>query len=135
MTCNFSESIAAVMFAVRKLQQPLAVLPVVIIGLGFSASPLLASSELPIYPVEQWCNRVAGSTGQRSELIYSGCLSQEQSAYDNLKPMWSSLSSQMQKWCDTVAKSGGSGSYLILNGCIDQEQGAARENSSRQFRH
>ena len=133
MTCNFSKSIAAITLAVRKIKRPLAVLPVAIIGLGFSAGPLLAS-ELPFYAVEQWCDTVARSAGQRSELIYSGCLSQEQSAYDNLKPKWSSLSSQMQKWCDTVAKSGGSGSYMILDGCIDQEQGAARENSTRQFR-
>jgi hypothetical protein len=94
----------------------------------------VAAGELPSYPVEQWCDRVASSSGPRSELIYGGCIKQEQSAYDSLKGTWSVLPSQMQSWCDTVAKSGGAGSYLILNGCVQQEQNAGRENSTRQFR-
>jgi hypothetical protein len=103
-----------------------------IVLIGFSTS--VAAGELPSYAVEQWCDRVASSPGSRSELIYGGCIKQEQSAYDSLKGSWSALPSQMQSWCDSVAKSGGGGSYLILNGCVQQEQNAGRENSTRQFR-
>jgi hypothetical protein len=108
----------------------IAVATIVLVG-SITSVP---AGELPTYPVEQWCDRVANSSGSRSELIFGGCIQQEQSAYDSLKATWGVLPSQMQSWSDTVAKSGGAGSYLILNGCVQQEQNAGRENSSRQFR-
>ena len=58
---------------------------------------------------------------------------QEQTAYDQLKPLWDTLPTQMQRWCDQVALSTGTGSYMILNGCVEQELKAAQENSRRQF--
>jgi len=89
---------------------------------------------LPVYPVEQWCEKVSRSAGAKSEMIYGGCLDQEQSAYDALKKSWAALPGQTQTWCDKVAKSSGGGSYMILNGCVEQETNAAKENSVRQFR-
>jgi hypothetical protein len=92
------------------------------------------AAELPYYEVEKWCETIARSAGARSELIYGGCVNQEQSAYDALKPRWASLPAQTQRWCDQVARASGSGSYLILNGCVQQEISAGQENSRRQFR-
>jgi hypothetical protein len=91
------------------------------------------ASEIPIYPVEQWCDKVAKSVGARSEQIYGGCISQEQSAYDGLKNRWSTFPSATQSWCDRVARSSGAGSYTILSGCVEQEIKAGQENSRRQF--
>jgi hypothetical protein len=92
------------------------------------------ASEIPFYSVEQWCDTVAKSVGPRSEVIYGGCVDQEQSAYDTLKRVWNTLSAQTQNWCDRVARSTGGGSYTILNGCVEQEINASQENSTRQFR-
>jgi hypothetical protein len=47
-----------------------------------------SAGELPNYPVERWCDQVAQSAGSRSELIYGGCIGQEQTAYDRLKGTW-----------------------------------------------
>ncbi|GAB9242109.1 hypothetical protein BDS110ZK12_39450 [Bradyrhizobium diazoefficiens] len=97
-------------------------------------APLAAkASELPNYPVEKWCDQVARAGGTRSELIYGGCIDQEQSAYDHLKGAWGGVPPQTQKWCDQVARSGSGGSYLILNGCVDQEDAARQQNSTRRF--
>jgi hypothetical protein len=92
------------------------------------------ASEVPFYAVEQWCDKVAKAAGARSEMIYGGCVKQEQSAYDTMKRVWNTLPAQTQTWCDRVARSGGVGSYMILNGCTEQEIAAAGENSQRQFR-
>ena len=91
------------------------------------------ASEMPFYPVEQWCDQVARSAGARSEMIYGGCISQEQSAYDSLKSRWSTLPIATQSWCDSVARSSGAGSYMILKGCVEQEINAGQANSRRQF--
>jgi hypothetical protein len=88
----------------------------------------------PFYAVEKWCDRVASSAGEKSELIYAGCVSQEQSAYDNIRQTWNTLPSETQAWCDRVARSGGLGSYMILDGCLAQEVSAGRRNSKTQFR-
>jgi len=95
---------------------------------GYAQTP-----ELPSYEVEKWCDVVARSAGSRSELIYGGCIEQEQSAYDELKERWASLPVQTRHWCQQVAKSGGKGSYAILNGCVEQEIAAKQENAKRQF--
>jgi hypothetical protein len=91
------------------------------------------ASEIPAYPVEQWCDKVARVAGARSEMIYGGCISQEQSAYDGLKTRWSTLPIATQNWCDNVARSSGAGSYMILSGCVEQEVNAGQQNSRRQF--
>jgi hypothetical protein len=88
----------------------------------------------PFYAVEKWCDRVARSSGERSEFIYAGCVSQEQSAYDKISQTWNTLPSQTQAWCDRVARSGGVGSYMILDGCVEQEVSAGQQNSKTQFR-
>jgi hypothetical protein len=92
------------------------------------------ASEVPFYSVEQWCDAVSRSAGPKSEMIYGGCVNQEQSAYDTLKRVWNTLPAEMQNWCDRVARSTGAGSYMILNGCVEQEISAGQENSRRQFR-
>jgi len=105
-------------------------------GLTFAAATIAAaaSERLPIYSPERWCEHVARATGARSELVYGGCLDEEQSSYDALKPRWGDLSAQTQRWCNQVATAPGSGSYLILRGCVDEELKAAHENAQRQFR-
>jgi hypothetical protein len=96
-------------------------------------SPSARAAELPNYPVERWCDQVARSAGSRSEMIYGGCIKQEQTAYDHLKRSWADVPSQTQNWCDQVARSSGGGSYMILNGCVDQESSARQQNSTRRF--
>jgi hypothetical protein len=91
------------------------------------------ASEIPNYTVAQWCDKVAKSAGDRSEMIYGGCISQEQSAYDGLKHRWKTLPIATQNWCDRVARSSGTGSYMILNGCVAQEINAGQQNSRREF--
>jgi hypothetical protein len=98
-----------------------------------SMSTLLArADDIPNYPVEQWCKKVAGTAGG-SEMIYSGCMDQEQDAYDALKQSWANVPDKTRAWCDQVAKSPGTGSYKLLQGCIDQEATAREENSKRRF--
>lgn len=91
------------------------------------------AADLPDYAVEKWCDQVSRTSGSRSELIYGGCIDQEQTAYDRLKATWSSVPSQTRNWCAQVARSGGGGSYTILNGCVDQENTARQQNTTRRF--
>jgi hypothetical protein len=81
---------------------------------------------LPVYPVEQWCEKVSRSAGAKSEMIYGGCLDQEQSAYDALKKSWAALPGQTQTWCDKVAKSSGGGSYVILMAALNKRPTPAK---------
>jgi len=97
------------------------------------ATATARADDLPVYPVEQWCEKVSRSAGARSEMVYGACLDQEQSAYDALKKSWAALPGQTQTWCDKIAKATG-GSYMILNGCVEQEGAAGKANSERQFR-
>jgi hypothetical protein len=89
--------------------------------------------EIPDYPVERWCKDVAKASGG-SEVIYGGCIEQEQTAYDELKGSWMEVPRKTQSWCNQVAKAPGSGSYLILKGCIEQETAAQNENATRHFK-
>jgi hypothetical protein len=100
---------------------------------ALSVTTAVRANEIPTYQVEQWCEKVSRSAGSRSEMIYGGCINQEQSAYDTLKKSWAGLPTQTQDWCDKVAKSTGGGTYMILNGCVDQETSARKENSTRRF--
>jgi len=98
-----------------------------------SPLPTAVAGGLPDYPVEQWCDQVARLGGSRSELLYGGCIGQEQTAYDHLKGTWGDAPPQTQNWCDQVARTGGGGSYMMLNGCVDQENAARQQNSTRRF--
>ncbi|HMF49692.1 MAG TPA: hypothetical protein VK603_13665 [Candidatus Saccharimonadales bacterium] len=88
--------------------------------------------EVPDYPVERWCKEVAKTAGD-SEIIYGGCIQQEQSAYDDLKVSWTEVPRKTQIWCKEVAKASGPGSYMILKGCVEQEAAAQKENTTRHF--
>src|SRR4051812_20481879 len=106
------------------------------ISISFAALllvPAAHSGEVPFYSVEQWCNKVAHSSGARSETIYGGCIDLEQSAYDTLRNIWSPLPADTQVWCDKVARSSGTGSYKILNECVEDQETANKTNSTRQF--
>jgi hypothetical protein len=104
-----------------------------IVALFVLAGAAQAETILPTYPVEKWCDQVSRSVGARSEMIYGGCIDQEQNSYNELKASWTTLSNHTQTWCDQVAKATGSGSYMILKGCVEQETQAAKENSTRKF--
>ena len=110
------------------LRRMRALLALAIISVALPA----VAGDLPTYSPERWCNKVAGSV--RSEVIYGGCIEQEQEAYDKLKLSWSTLPPTRQAWCDKVASAGASGSYMILGGCVDQEREAAETNAKRTFR-
>ncbi|MES5485399.1 hypothetical protein QMZ05_21835 [Bradyrhizobium sp. INPA03-11B] len=100
--------------------------------LNLAITPALAG-DLPDYPVETWCSRVSSISGAKSEMLYGGCIDQEQAAYDSLKKSWSTLPQQTREWCSRVASSTGGGSYMLLKGCVDQESDARQQNSSRRF--
>ena len=91
------------------------------------------AGDLPNYPVEKWCTSIASVSGAKSEMVYGGCISQEQTAYDSLKTTWADLPQQTRNWCDQIAKAAVGGSYMVLKACVDQEDAARRQNSNRQF--
>jgi hypothetical protein len=77
--------------------------------------------------------QAVAKTSGGSEMIYGGCVEQEQSSYDQLKESWSDVPRKTQAWCNQVAKASGPGSYMILKGCIEMEATAQKENAARQF--
>ena len=91
------------------------------------------AGDLPNYPVEKWCSSIASASGAKSEMVYGGCMDQEQTAYDSLKTTWADLPQQTKNWCDQIARAAGGGSYMVLKACVDQEDAARRQNSNRQF--
>jgi hypothetical protein len=93
-----------------------------------------ACAAVPNYAVEEWCDKVARSVGPRSEVIYGGCIRDEQSAYDRLKTEWDMAPSAAQSWCDQVGRSVGPGSYQILLRCLEDEAEAARQNKTQPFK-
>lgn len=95
--------------------------------------PTSSRADMPNYNVEAQCREVAASGGTFSETIMQGCLQMEQSAYNQLKPNWDSLSSTLRGQCDEVARSGSEGSYTILQGCLKMEQSAAKSNQRFSF--
>lgn len=80
---------------------------------------------VPKYDVEGWCRQVASVGGSFSNMMFNGCIEQEQSSYDSLRTLWARVPPQTQEWCDQVARVGGNGSYMMLSGCIEQETNAA----------
>jgi len=89
------------------------------------------AGDLPNYPVEKWCTSIASVSGAKSEMVYGGCIGQEQTAYDSLKATWADLPQQTRNWCDQIAKAAVGGSYMVLKACVDQEDAA--RHSNRQF--
>ncbi len=88
---------------------------------------------MPHYNPNAWCKEVAGAGGGYSEMLFAGCMTQEQSAYDALKSQWDGLPQTMRSWCDEVASSGGVGSFMLLQGCVKQEAASASQNQTARF--
>ena len=108
-----------------------------LLGLALVAAwafPVAAFAEMPDYDVKPHCNRVASVGGGMSQMILQGCYQEEQSAYDQLKPMWDKLLPQLREHCDQIAKVGGGGSFTILQGCVQEELQARKQNQQFQFR-
>ncbi len=93
------------------------------------------AGDIPRYDPPRWRDNVASAGGARLEMIYQGCIHQEQEAYDSLKEQWTNLPAKMQAWCNQVARSGSPGSYMILSGCIKQEMDAKQKNDSAEPFH
>jgi hypothetical protein len=95
--------------------------------------PRVAGAEMPHYDPGVYCRQVAGFGGNFSEFMMNACLTQEQAAYNSLKPQWDGLPAAMRNYCDQVAAFGGAGSFFMLNACVEQERKAARANRGFQF--
>jgi hypothetical protein len=106
-------------------------LPLTVLVVLISTITAIAG-DLPNYPVEKWCSSIASVSGAKSEMVYGGCMDQEQTAYDSLKTTWADLPQQTKNWCDQIAKATG-GSYMVLKACLEKEDAARRQNSNRQF--
>ncbi|KFF50222.1 hypothetical protein GY26_03340 [Gammaproteobacteria bacterium MFB021] len=92
------------------------------------------ADKLPRYDVEGYCNQVAQVGGSFSNLTYNGCIQMEQSAYNNLKPVWAKLPASMRQGCDDIANVGTpGGSYSTLYGCVQMETNAANNRQSFNF--
>lgn len=100
-----------------------------VLVLAFSA-PFAAKAEIPFYEVEEYCRSVSEFSGG-SMMIYNGCIQMEQSSYDSLVRVWSTLPSRVRSYCDEVSRFVG-GSYQILQGCVEMEMSAG--NAPSQFR-
>ncbi|MDF1626994.1 MAG: hypothetical protein P1U84_11985 [Parvibaculaceae bacterium] len=100
-----------------------------------SGAGLAAEDSPPRYDVPGHCEQVASFGGAPSEMIRSGCLQQEQQAYNDVKRKWSALPGSVRSHCDEVARFGGGGSYMILKGCIDQELASQQSNDDFEFKY
>jgi hypothetical protein len=101
------------------------------------ALPAAAASgpDLPRFPAKAYCQRIAGVGGSYSETIFGACLTQEQAAYDDLKPRWGTLLATIRAHCIRIATVGGAGSYGILSSCIEQESKARDSNATTEFKY
>jgi len=94
-----------------------------------------ASRQMPHYDVNGHCEAVVNFGGNRSAVLFNGCMDMEQSAYDQLKIAWAGLPQAVREHCDQVATFGGAGSYSLLAGCVDMELQALEKSSQRQFQY
>ncbi len=85
-----------------------------------------ANADLPRYNPTAYCDQVAAFGGAPSNVIRSGCLEREQTAHDDLLPLWDQLSSTLRRHCDEEAQSGGGGSFVFLKASVEEEQNADR---------
>lgn len=92
-----------------------------------------SSNGIPRFDVAAHCRQISSTGGSPSEVIYGSCMEIEQSAYNQMKPSWTSIPSSIQDHCTTIAKIGGSGSYTILQSCIEQEIAAKKANIGTSF--
>lgn len=91
------------------------------------------AAEMPRFNVPAYCARVADTVGG-SDMIREGCLEQEQSSYNELKPRWASVPERTQAYCVNVAQTIG-GSYQILEGCLTQEASSGDSVDSFEFQY
>lgn len=87
----------------------------------------------PRFDVERHCRSVANVTGTYSAMIDRSCFEMEQTAYNALKSIWTSLAAPTRRYCTQVATVTGPGSYSILGSCINMEEAASRDNDVRKF--
>ena len=95
--------------------------------------PSLSFAEMPRYDVKGYCQVIASVGGTYSETMNAGCFEMEQSSYNNMKPKWDNLSSNLQKYCDQIARVGGGGSYSMLEGCIQMEEQAGSTDKTFKY--
>jgi len=93
-----------------------------------------AHAEMPHYDVERYCTEIASLGGSMSQMMLQSCYTQEQTAYNALKPRWDSLPEAMRTYCDQIAAVGGGGSYMMLESCVKQEESAASSNTGFHFK-
>jgi len=105
-----------------------------ILSAAFAALSSPALADMPNYDVKAHCNAVANFGGSSSQMILNGCYQQEQSSYNELKPIWDRLPAAVRKHCNEVARFGSPGSYMILNGCVQQEASASKANDNFVFK-
>jgi hypothetical protein len=98
---------------------------------GFSWCAKSYSQDVPRYDPDKYCEDVSHSIGG-SAVIFNACLSQEQTAYDDIKSQRASVSMMTMSYCDDIARAVG-GSYVILDSCIQQEKEA--RSLTPQFRY
>lgn len=91
----------------------------------------VSAAEIPRYDVAGYCGNVAEISGG-SDLIYNGCIKNEQVAYNTLKERWESIPARTRAYCLEVGRVSG-GSYLILDGCFDLELSAANNKSTFEY--
>lgn len=96
-------------------------------------SSMAMANELPRYDVEAHCEKIATVGGDRSAMMYNGCIDMEQDSYNSIRDMWGDLPGETQQHCTRIAEVGGTGSYQMLSGCIDMETSAANNQSEFSF--
>ncbi|HBO5585608.1 TPA: hypothetical protein ACXKAZ_000365 [Pseudomonas aeruginosa] len=94
-----------------------------------------AGDKPPRFDVPAYCKSLSSLSGTPSEVLYGGCMSQEQSAYNGLKAGWKSIPDAIKKHCAGIAKLDGIGSYSLLSGCVEQELQAKKANAAKSFEY
>jgi hypothetical protein len=94
--------------------------------------PVLAHAEMPDYDVKSYCARISSMGGASSQMVKQGCFENEQAAYNHVKPVWDSLSTETRNYCQRIAHY--TGSYAALEGCVDMEQSAQQSNGDFTFK-
>jgi hypothetical protein len=103
-------------------------------SLSVDASSVDASKP-PRFDVRAHCREVASFGGSYSAVLDKRCSDLEQTAYDNLLPIWAQLPIEMKKHCTEVARVRRSGSYSLLEGCVSLEINAASARARSTFRY
>lgn len=104
------------------------------IAVFLACSTPAVAADMPRFDVTAQCKKIASFGGPFSETTFDSCMEMEQSAYDQLKATWSTLTLDMKNQCVKIASFGGPGSYSTLQSCVEMEQEAANKNKDRQFK-